>query len=145
MTDLRAPVAREPIRVLLVDELVEDQEIYGYGLGGLEYDVTIIDYAGAADAASKRKPNVIVLHIMSGAAWGICDELLRASPDVPVIVLTAAVRPDGANRALARAAENCAAFVGKPCSPQDLHVVIRRVIDGERQIELSAGALPGRG
>jgi hypothetical protein len=52
-----------------------------------------------------------------------------------VIVVTAAIRPDAANRKMERQMANCAAFVVKPCDHGLLVSVIARVLSGERGIE----------
>jgi CheY-like chemotaxis protein len=96
------------------------------------------------DGELGRTPDVIVLHTSGLDGWEICDRLRERYPALPVIALTAAVRPDGANRDRARATLNCAAFVGKPCTHDDLAAVIRRVVRGDRGIEWSVGALRER-
>jgi CheY-like chemotaxis protein len=58
-----------------------------------------------------------------------------ATRHIPVVIVTAAVRPDGANRRRAWALGNCAAFIGKPCDHRMLAAVLRRVAAGERDIE----------
>ena len=128
-------------RVLLVDEVDEDRDIYGIGLQYLGYEVTSSGYSGAAHTATRMRPDLIVLHIGPAPGWDTCDALLRSCRTIPVIALTAAVRADGANRARVRSFPNCAAFVGKPCSHEELAAVIRRVLGGERRIEATAGAL----
>ena len=125
--------------LLFVDDLPDDQDIYGLGLRTLGYEVLFASVDEAASTARTAQPTAIILHIAQGDHWHICDALHRTCEDIPVIVLTAAVRPDGQNRERARETPNCAAFVGKPCTPDVLSLVIQRVISGERHIELSSG------
>ena len=124
-------------RVLLIHEPTDDSEIYEQGLQMLGFEVLSMDrfegLNGGAPAA-----DVVVLHIGSDG-WESCERLSRFAPRVPVIALTAAVRPDGDNRRRAREARNCAAFVGKPCTHTDLGLIIERVLAGERDIELTSG------
>lgn len=127
------------IRVLLIDDLADDREMYGEGLRMLGFEVLLATREEAVEAARGGGPAVIVLHLTLNDRWDICEDLRRGCGEVPVIVLTAAVRPDGANRERARATVNCAAFVGKPCTVDDLAAVIDRVTRGERRIELSSG------
>ena len=130
-----------PKHVLLVDEVDEDRDIYGAGLTDLGYQVTVSGYSGAVRTAIRIRPDVVVLHVGPAPGWNTGDALLHSCGTIPVVALTAAVRPDGANRARARGLHNCAAFVGKPCTHEDLAGVIGRVLGGERGIETTAGAL----
>lgn len=134
-------VTSSPARVLIVDNLADDQEIYGIGLRSLGFDVLVrATLADAIPDAATFTPDVIVLHL-GDAEWELCDRLHdhAATRDVPVIVITGWVRPDRANRERARTTANCAAFVGKPCTHKAVAAVIARVLAGERQIELSHG------
>jgi CheY-like chemotaxis protein len=129
------------VRVLFVDEVADDRAMYGTGLQLLGFELCI--EGSVADALAKAdafRPEVIVLHLGTGP-WHLCDTFGAhpATRHVPVIVITAYVRPDRANRDRALATPNCAAFLGKPCTHDDLAAVIRRVVEGERQIELSIG------
>jgi CheY-like chemotaxis protein len=126
--------------VLLVADSEDDREIY---LRGLEL-------AGFGVACSSREvdvvaiarflsPSVIVLIIdrPERDGWQLCLNLHleRATAHIPVVVLTAAIRPDGANRRMAQRMPNCASFVAKPCDHCLLVSVVERVIGGERAIE----------
>ena len=126
-------------RILLVDDLPDDREIYGEGLTLLGFSVTLLTPAEIRTYRAASPPDVIVLHLVSAPGWMVCDDLLGLYPAVPVIVLTAAMRPDGAHRRRARATPNCAAFVGKPCTHLELGAVITRVLAGERGIQLTTG------
>ena len=130
-----------PIRVLLVDEFDDERNMYGMGLQLLGFELCL--EGGGPDAVRKAdrfRPDVIVLHLGTGQ-WELCDAFGEhdATRQVPVIVITADVRPDRANRDRALATRNCAAFLGKPCTYEDVAAVIRRVIAGERRIELASG------
>lgn len=127
-------------RVLLIDEIPDDQEIYQRGLHGLGHEVALATRANAVDAAAALEPDVVVLHLTGDDCWHICDTFGTTQPALPVILLTASVRPDRANRDRARATNNCAAFVGKPCTHDQLSAVIARVLRGERGIELTTGS-----
>ena len=129
-------------RILLIDDLADDRELYGEGLGMLGYAVAAVTTIEARDAALSGRPDLIILHLAGGKDWGLCDELGELYRGIPVVVVTAAVRPDQANRQRARRTANCAGFVGKPCTHVELGAVIARVLDGERGIELTSGAGP---
>ena len=129
------------IRVLFVDERADDRDMYGTGLRLLGFELCIEDsVAHALAKADAFRPEIIVLHLGTGH-WELCDEFTRhpGTRHAPVIVITANVRPDRANRDRALATPNCAAFLGKPCTHEDVAAVIRRVVAGERRIELSSG------
>ena len=89
--------------------------------------------------ARSLSPSVIVLILdrPERDGWQMCHKLHLelATAHIPVVVLTAAIRPDGANRQMARQMPNCASFVAKPCDPWLLVSVIERVLAGERAIE----------
>lgn len=126
-------------KLLFIGALPDDREIYGFGLRTLGHEVLFADAGEAVSAARTARPSAIILHIAQGDHWDIGDALRQTCGDIPVIVLTAAVRPDRQNRVRARQTANCAAFVGKPCTPDGLALVIDRVSSGERQIELASG------
>lgn len=124
-------------RVLVIHEPTDDSEIYQQGLEMLGFEVLGLDRLDRLHGGMPAA-DVVVLHIGSDG-WESCERLSRFAPHVPVIALTAAVRPDGDNRRRAREAGNCAAFVGKPCTHTDLGLIIERVLGGERDIELTSG------
>ena len=129
------------MRVLLVDELADDRAIYETGLRFLGFDVTVAaSLSDVLEHAGERRLDVIVLHLGTGQ-WHLCDALRDHPPtrEVPVIVITAHVRPDRLNRDRALATPNCVAFIGKPCTHEDIAAVIERVLAGERGIEMSRG------
>ena len=117
-------------RVLLVDDDPDQVDMYSYALQIAGF---VVDAAGTgADAvvrARERHPDVIVLDVrlpdMNG--WDVCASL-KADPvteHVPVIVLTAAVT---ATLATDAANAGCAAYLLKPCYPDQLTTVIRDVL-----------------
>jgi len=64
--------------------------------------------------------------------WDVCRLLQEQLQDgVPLIVLTGWIDADARQQA---AAVRCAAFVGKPASPERLLDVLRRARAGEREI-----------
>ena len=117
-------------QVLLVDDDPDQVEMYRYALEDVGFVVasatTGID---AVTHARNQRPDVIVLDLrlpdMTG--WEVCT-MLKTDPrtdDIPVIVLTAA-----ATSTLATDAANagCAAYLLKPCYPDQLAVSIRNVL-----------------
>ena len=126
--------------VRLVAHSEDDREIYFRGLElagfGVACSSSEVDVIATARSLS---PSVIVLIIdrPERDGWQMCLNLHleRATTHIPVVVLTAAIRPDGANRQMAQRMPNYASFVAKPCDQSLLVSVIERVITGERAIE----------
>ena len=129
------------VRLLFVDELADERLMYGMGLQLVGFDVCMVaSVPEALTQADTFRPHAIVVHLGTGR-WDLCDAFgqCRATSDVPIVVITADVRPDRVNRDRARTTPNCAAFIGKPCTHEDIAVVVRRVIAGERHIEFPSG------
>lgn len=129
------------LRVLLVNELADERAMYDTGLQLVGFELCVeADVDHAVRRAATFRPHVVLLHLGTGR-WELCDAFRRhgATWDVPVVVITADVRPDRANRDRALATPNCAAFLGKPCTHEDVAAVIRRVAAGERRIEFATG------
>lgn len=125
------------MRVLLITRLHDEREIYRIGLASLGYSVTC--RSPGEIGIDMTSPDVILLDIDRPTDWAFVELLTRSYPAVPIVIITAAVRPDRANRERA-VALNCAAFVGKPCTHLDLAHVVSLVLDGHRGIELTSGS-----
>ena len=126
--------------VLVVGDTEDDREIYFRGLQLAGFGVACSSSeADVIAIARSLSPSVIVLIIdrPEWDGWQVCLNLHLepATAHIPVVVLTAAIRPDGANRQTAQRMPNCASFVAKPCDQCLLVSVIERVITGERAIE----------
>jgi CheY-like chemotaxis protein len=132
----------QPDLVLLFGASDDDRELYGQGLRSVGFAVACVSAQMDLAAATRLlEPSVVVLALdpPEQMGWNACAGLyVELGNKIPVLVLTAAVRPDGSNRALARLMPNCAAFVGKPCDHIALAGVLRRVLAGERDIEITS-------
>jgi CheY-like chemotaxis protein len=75
--------------------------------------------SGLTAAVRQLLPDMVVIVLDRGddRDWDRINALDRdaVTRHIPVIIVTSAVRPDGANRRKARGLGNCAAFVAKPC------------------------------
>jgi two-component system, cell cycle response regulator DivK len=69
-----------------------------------------------------------------GPMWEVLEQVCGLDSTRPVIVLSAYVRADRETRERA-AGLGCAAFVAKPCTPDRLLAIVRRVLAGERGLE----------
>jgi CheY-like chemotaxis protein len=116
--------------VLLVDDRADQVDMYRYALEDAGFVVASASTGSDAIARARELgPDVIVLDLrlpdMSG--WDVCTALKSDSRTdrIPVIVLTAA-----ATATLAADAANagCAAYLLKPCYPDQLAVSIRTVL-----------------
>ena len=126
----------DSIPILLIDDNPEDAELY---TRGLELEGFYVQHVARvhllASALRATTARALVFHLSGLFTWEICRHVCEMV-DVPVVIVTARVRPDGANRARARRLD-VAAFVAQPCPPPRLAEIIRRVLSGERGIEIS--------
>jgi len=133
-------------RVLFVYPGGPDRDLYLSALGEAGFTTNAeATVAGAADLlAIEAAPDVIVMELLPdpAEAWAFIEWRCANAPDVPLIILTSLIRPDGSNRRKARAL-GCAAFVAKPCSLLQLVDVVLRVRRGSRGLEISTYAESG--
>lgn len=127
------------VTTLLIADCDEDLDLYSVGLLAWGIEVTATRTADEATfLASRPHFDAIVLSVVAphGLGWEECERLRShsATSGLPLVVLSASVRADRANRDRARRL-GCAAFVAKPCTPEHLAFIIRRVLAGERAIE----------
>ena len=124
------PAAKAVARILLVDDEPDQVEMYRYALEGAGFGVIAAATGGdAVDQARQLAPDLIVLDIrlpdMSG--WDVCARL-KEDPRtlrIPIVILTAAASPTLARDA---AGSGCAAFLVKPCYPEELIASIRGIL-----------------
>jgi CheY-like chemotaxis protein len=119
-------------RILLVDDEPDQVEMYGLALADAGFDVVSATTGGeAVSRARELRPSLIVLDVrlpdMTG--WDVCTAL-RQDPrteDIPIVILTAAAT---ATLAMDAANAGCAAYLLKPCYPDELTTAIRSVLAG---------------
>ena len=126
---LPRPDARSSL-VLLVDDEPDHVDMYRLGLESAGFRVISANTGTEGLALARaRQPAAIVLDIRLPdiTGWEMCEALKKDSrtEHIPVIVLTAAATPT-----LARQAEaaGCAAYLLKPCFPDQLADTLRAVI-----------------
>ena len=117
-------------RVLLVDDYPDARAMYGEYLEFSGFDV--VEAANGEEALARAldaDPDIILMDLSLPVMDG-CEATRRLKADartaaIPVVALTGhalAGISDGARQA------GCAAFVTKPCLPDDLVLEIRRVL-----------------
>jgi CheY-like chemotaxis protein len=117
-------------QVLLVDDDPDQVEMYRYALEDVGFVVTSASTGSdAITRAHDLRPDVVVLDVRLPdiTGWEVCAALKEdpRTEHIPVVVLTAA-----ATTTLAMDAANagCAAYLVKPCYPDQLAASIRNVL-----------------
>lgn len=118
--------------ILLVDDDADTLEMYEIGLaaGGFK-TLGTRDGTSVAQQVDAVHPDAVVtdLQLHGTTGWGVMQALKenREGRTIPVVLLTGYSTPD-----IDRQAQElgCAAVLTKPCSPDDLATVLRRVLDG---------------
>ena len=123
----------ERVRILIVD----DHALFRAGVRGIlqqEPDLEIVgeadDPRSAIDAAFSTNPDVILMDLSLPAPGGIetTQRIRRELPATAIVVLAAEEDEDALFEAIRAGA---AAFILKDIAPEDLVMVIRRVVAGE--------------
>ena len=117
--------------VVLVSRDVDTQDMYVIALRGERIPaLSVSGFQDVAALARQTDISVVLFDVERPADWDSVGELRRALPaDVPIVVLTGWVRPDGGNRALARKL-GCSGFLAKPVPPSVMIDVLQRATGG---------------
>jgi two-component system, cell cycle response regulator DivK len=131
VSDQRAGHPPAPLRVLLVDDHLDEREMYAHWFQ--QQGFCTLQAATAADGfrlAAELTADVVVTDVRLG-----CDEdglsltrRLKTSAEtaaIPIVVLTGYVRPDDV---AAATKAGCDRFVPKPCGPDRLEQVVNRLL-----------------
>ena len=123
----------ERVRILIVD----DHALFRVGIRGIlqqEPDLEIVgeadDPRSALDAAFSTNPDVILMDLSLPAPGGIetTQRIRRELPATAIVVLATEEDEDALFEAIKAGA---AAFILKDVAPEDLVMIIRRVVAGE--------------
>jgi CheY-like chemotaxis protein len=116
--------------VLVVDGDADTRELYGLALPSFGFEINAVD--DAADAfmrAWQTHPDAIAIEIARAedVRWTLIQDLKRdpRTRDIPIVIVTTQSQPVIRERA---AREGCAAFLLKPCLPDDLATILRDVL-----------------
>ena len=120
-----------PPLVLVVDDHDDTRELYVASLAAFGFQA--IDAADSAQAfrrAWESLPDIVVMDLtLSGRdGWQLIQDLKREARtrDIPVVLLTGHAETSLRQHA---EREGCAAFIVKPCLPDELAVALRHVLD----------------
>jgi len=117
--------------VLIVDDHDDTRELYVESLAAFGFEViAAADCAHACRRAWESHPDIVVtdLTLRGADGWQLVQDLKRETRtrDIPVVLLTGHTALSLRERA---EREGCAAFVVKPCLPDELAVELRHVLD----------------
>ena len=117
--------------ILIVEDVRDQREMYAAYFAAKRFTVlTARDGLSAIQVARARRPDIIVtdLSLPHLDGWETARRLSTdpATAHIPIIACSAHVLGGAAERALVA---GCAAYVGKPCLPQDLFSTVLRVLD----------------
>ena len=131
--DRRRP-RKPPVRplVLIVDGHEDTRELYEFALPALGFEVVAVrDGEDAYRRAWEIHPDVIVtdLAMASYDGWQFLYDLKQnpRTRDIPVVALSGYVQQSVRERA---ERDGFAAFLPKPCPPDELASGLRQVLDG---------------
>ena len=123
--------AREAALIMLVDDYVDNREVYAHYLRYKGYRVEEAeDGHQALEKASRHRPDLIVMDLaLPGLDGWEATRRLKSDPltqGIPVIALTGHAMEGQSERAKAA---GCDAFVVKPCEPSHLEARIRTLLE----------------
>jgi two-component system, cell cycle response regulator DivK len=134
----RRRTRRPPERplVLVVDGNSDTRELYAEALSSFGFEIeTVDDVADAYTRAWETHPDIMATEISLSTHidWKFIQDLKRdpRTRDIPVVIVTS--QAQGAVRERAER-EGCAAFLVKPCLPDDLATTLRDVLTTRVQV-----------
>lgn len=132
MTQITDWLPGKKCTVLLVEDVFDSREMYAFFLRAAGYAVhEAADGSEALDIALAFHPDVIVMDLSLPSMDGVTAiAKLSGHPEtggIPVVVLSAHTFPSDERRAREAGA---AAFLAKPCPPDQLARVVRQVSEG---------------
>jgi CheY-like chemotaxis protein len=116
--------------VLLVDRHQDTRDLYATSLRALGFDTTAVDDGtDAYTQAWQTHPDIIVTEISLSFvdAWEFIRDVMGdpRTRDIPVVIVTSQTQAAARDRARR---EGCAAFLVKPCLPEQLATELRAVL-----------------
>jgi CheY-like chemotaxis protein len=116
--------------VLLVDGQEDMRALYALALSAMGFDIVVADNgADARRRALEHRPDIIVVYLTEagGDRWQLLHDLNEdaLTRDIPVVALS----DDGFDGMRERAACDGVVALLKPCPPDQLAAVLRRLLD----------------
>jgi two-component system cell cycle response regulator DivK len=123
-------IPSEPL-VLIVDDDDDTRELYVESLTVLGFAaIAAPDSTQACCRARESRPDIVVtdLTLAGDDGWRLVQQLKGddRTRDIPVVLLTGHAAPSLRERA---EGEGCAAFIVKPCLPDELATELRHVLE----------------
>jgi pilus assembly protein CpaE len=141
-------IAAEPIRVVIVDDIVETRDHLSKLLG-FENDIVVAGSVGSGEdalrLAADKPVDIVLLDINMPGMDGIAtaEQLSVKAPAAAIIMMSVQGEPDYLRRAMLAGARE---FLVKPFSSDELSASIRQVHQRERKrFDRVAGSLPTAG
>jgi CheY-like chemotaxis protein len=126
----------DKIWVLVIEDVRDQAELWSdicaeAGLNAVTASTGVQGYQRALDS----QPAIILLDLMLPDidGWDVCRRLKTdgRTKHIPIVILTAREEPRGARRAIDA---GCAAYLKKPCPPNELVATIRRVLREQQAV-----------
>jgi two-component system cell cycle response regulator DivK len=120
-------------RVLIVEDHEDTSEMYAWCMRAAGWIVEVVrDGHDALTAASEFAPDVIVMDLRLPVLDGLdATRLLKADPDTRLIPVVGCSGIDGAQAETLAKEAGCDRFVAKPCSPEDLRILLESMVTTE--------------
>ena len=118
------------VRVLIVDDDQINLELLCAVLEGEGFEVTAVaDAHSALEVALREQPHIVLMDVQLPETDGLeATRMLKAEPrtaQIPVVAVTAHVRPDDQERCLE---VGCVMHVAKPIDTREIPGLIHRVL-----------------
>jgi CheY-like chemotaxis protein len=127
-----SPAAKDKIKVLIIDDDQVNLELLQAVLEAAGYDVmSRADAISGIETARQEQPHIILMDVQLPETDGLeATRMLKAdvaTEKIPVVAVTAHVRPDDRQRCMD---VGCILHLGKPIDTRQLPEVIARIVRG---------------
>jgi CheY-like chemotaxis protein len=131
-----SPAAKDKIKVLIIDDDQVNLELLQAVLEAADYEVLVeSDAISGIETARKQQPSIILMDIQLPDTDGLeATRMLKAdvsTEQIPVVAVTAHVRPDDRQRCLE---VGCIMHLGKPIDTRTLPDVLAEILRGNAEV-----------